>query len=138
MTKRSWPRIASATAVRSLAVVWGELIDQLRHAHAALDRRIVLEGQLGRSLHSELLRESRLKHGVRRLKPGKCLRLFSLRPEDGDEDARMAEIGGRLNAGHGHEADPRILELPNRLREDLADRLVDATHAMGHARYSTA
>jgi hypothetical protein len=34
--------------------VWGELIDEFRHAHAALDRRIVLEGQLGGPAQPEL------------------------------------------------------------------------------------
>src|SRR4026209_2238560 len=64
--KRSCERTASATACRSLVVcVWGELIDQLGHPDAALDRRIVFEGQLGSPLHSQLARHARLP-GARR------------------------------------------------------------------------
>src|SRR5918999_346187 len=67
--KRSPARIASAARARSVAivVVWGELIDQLGHAHAALDRRIVFEGQLRRPLHPQLARDARLEKPVRRL-----------------------------------------------------------------------
>src|SRR5207244_7597543 len=61
--KRSCARSASATASRSL-VVWGELIDQLCHAHAALDRRIVLEGQLRGPLHSKLACKSSLQQAM--------------------------------------------------------------------------
>src|SRR3970040_1808641 len=57
--KRSWSRIASTTAARSV-VVWGELIDQLGHAHAALDGRIVLEGELRGPLHLQLPAQARL------------------------------------------------------------------------------
>src|SRR5438105_8971131 len=65
--KRSCPRIASATAASSLAVVWGELIDQLRHADPSLDRRIVLEGKLRCSLEAEFACDSRLQDRVRSL-----------------------------------------------------------------------
>src|SRR5258708_34951849 len=63
-TKRSFARTASATARRSL-VVWGELIDEVGHAHTPLDGRIVLEGQLARSLHPQFAREPALKKTVR-------------------------------------------------------------------------
>src|SRR6476646_8706321 len=56
-TKRSCSRIAFATAARSLAVVWGELIDQLCHADPTFDRRIVLEGQWGSAFHAQFARE---------------------------------------------------------------------------------
>src|SRR5207245_5492884 len=62
--KRSRSRRASATAVSSF--VGGELIDQLRHPHPPLNRLIVLEGQLGSPLHSELARDARLQNAVRR------------------------------------------------------------------------
>src|SRR5206468_6524523 len=70
--KRSWPRIASATATRSLAVVWGELIDQLRHADPPFHRRIVLERELRSSLQPKLAREARLQDGVSRLQALEC------------------------------------------------------------------
>src|SRR5947209_19839972 len=63
--KRSLARSASATACRSAVVLWGELIDELCHAHAALDRRIVLEGELGSSLHPEFACQPRLQQTVR-------------------------------------------------------------------------
>ena len=46
---------------QSLAVVWGELINQLGHANPALDRRIVLEGQLRSPLHAQLACEPGLQ-----------------------------------------------------------------------------
>src|SRR6478735_9548992 len=66
-TKRSCSRIAFATAAKSLAVVWGEFIDQLCHADPAFDRRIVFELQLGSSFHEQLPREHGLQDRVRRL-----------------------------------------------------------------------
>src|SRR5262245_48816389 len=92
MTKRSWPRIASATAASSLAVVWGEFIDQFRHADPAFDRRIVFEGQLRGPLHPELARKPRLQHRMRCLQPDECLLSFPLCTEDGDEHSGMTQI----------------------------------------------
>src|SRR4029079_9682886 len=66
--KRSCCRSASAIAFRSVVcviVVRRELVDQAGHAHAALDRRIVLEGQLGGSFQSELVSQPRLQDTVR-------------------------------------------------------------------------
>src|ERR687885_1546681 len=64
---RSPSRNAAAAAARSsLVVVWGDLIDQLRHAGGALDGRIVLEGQLRGPLHSQLAREPSLEERMRR------------------------------------------------------------------------
>src|SRR5437868_3585651 len=113
--KRSCPRIASATALRSLAVVWGELIDQLGHADPPLHRRIVLELQLGGSLHSELSRNLRLKHGMCRLETGERLRALPLGAEHRHVDPRVPQIGRGLDAGDGDESDPRVLELAHRL-----------------------
>src|SRR5919197_2090018 len=138
MTKRSWARIASATAVSSLAVVWGELIDQLRHADPALDRRIVLEGQLRSSLHSKLPREPRLKHRVRRLERGERLHAFRFGAEHRDEDARVAEVGRRFHSGDSDKADTRILQLTDGLGQHLPDRLVDPAHSIRHGGYSSA
>src|SRR5207253_5795238 len=81
-TKRSWLRIARATATRSLLVVvaWlivgnvekvgRELVDQLRHPDALLDGRIVCERQLRCPLQLELARDTRLQHAVGGLEPG--------------------------------------------------------------------
>src|SRR5580765_707864 len=137
MTKRSCPRIASATAVKSLAVVWGEFIDQLCHADPAFDRRIVFELQLGSSFHAQLPREPGLQDRVRRLQADQRLLPLSLRAEDGHEHARMTQIRRRLDAGHGDEPDSRVLQLAHPFGEDLPDRLVHASHALCHPRYSS-
>src|SRR5437764_3677347 len=99
---RSCARSASATAARSF--VSGELIDELCHADPSLDRRIVLEGQLRGPLHSQLASDPRLEDTVRRGEPGQRALALALGAEDADEDARVAEVGGGLDAGHGDEA----------------------------------
>src|SRR5215510_10295763 len=89
--KRSCERIASATASTSL-VVWGELIDQLRHADPTLDRRIVLEGELRRPLQAQLTRHAPLEDAVGGLEPGQAFLLLALGPEDADVDLRVPKI----------------------------------------------
>src|SRR5579862_7222380 len=89
--KRSCSRIASATAVRSLAIR-RELVDQLAHANALLHRSIVCEGQLRGSLHSQLAGETRLEHAVRGGESLERRGALALLPEHADEDARVAEI----------------------------------------------
>src|SRR6476661_4257780 len=112
--KRSFERIAAATACRSLVVcVWGELIDQLGHADPALDRRIVFEGQLGSPLHSQLARQAGLQDAVRRGEAVERLRPLDLGTEHADEDARVTEIRRGLDTGDGDEPDPRVLQLAN-------------------------
>src|SRR5438094_4251638 len=143
-TKRSCARTASATASRSLRVVvaWlivgnvgefaRELVDQLRHADASLDRRIVFERELRRPLQPELARDARLHDAVRRLEaaPGRAApaRAAERRPED---DA-FAQVRRDLHARDGHHPDPGILELPNGLGDDGANGLVDPAHALAH------
>src|SRR5262245_64366134 len=103
-TKRSCSRIASATAVRSLAVVWGELINQLGHTDPALDRRIVLERQLRSSLHTQLACELSLQDRVRSLQRRERLCALALGAEHGDEHTGMAQIRRGLDAGDGDKA----------------------------------
>src|SRR6266581_4452111 len=91
---RSCLRIAAATAARSLAVVWGELIDQLRHPDPPLNRRIVFERQLRSPLHSQLTRDPRLQDGVGSLQSLQCALALPFGAEDGDEHLRMPEVGG--------------------------------------------
>src|SRR5262249_52192424 len=72
--KRSWARIASATAARSVVVgvllvvglggFGGEVVDQLAHPYAPLDRRIVFEGELRGPLQLQLVRDRRLQDSV--------------------------------------------------------------------------
>src|SRR6476646_11760718 len=131
-TNRSLPRIASATALSSLAVVWCEFIDQLRHANPSLDRGIVFEGQLRSSLHPQLVREPRLQHRVGRLQADERLLALAFATEHGDEDARVAQVWRRLDPCHGDEPDPGVFELPHSFGEDLSDRLVHTPHALGH------
>src|SRR5581483_11226423 len=87
-TNRSFARSASATALRSL-VVWGELIDEVGHAHAALDRRIVLEGQLGSPLHPELARQPALQDTVGGRQPLQRRLPLPRRAEHADVDGRV-------------------------------------------------
>src|ERR671937_1862384 len=75
--KRSCERRAWTTAAGSF--VSGELIDELCHADPTLDRRIVLEGQLGGPLQSQLTREPRLEHTVGSRKARQALLALPLR-----------------------------------------------------------
>src|SRR6266536_2342854 len=128
--KRSCERIASATAVSSL--VTDELVDQLAHANPLLHRSIVFEGQLRGSLHSQLPSELGLQNAVRGFEPGERRPPLPFGPEHADEDARVAEIGGGLDAGDG--ADPGVLQLGQSLRQHLPHGLVHPPHAAAHAR----
>ena len=74
---------------------------------------------------------------MRGLQPQQTLPLLVLGAEDADEDPRVPEIRRRLDPGHRHEADPRVLELADRLGQHLADSLVDASHPVAHHWYST-
>src|SRR5579872_992964 len=134
--KRSCERSASTTAARSasllVVVICDEVIDQLRHAHTFLNRRIVLERQLRRALQSQLLREPSLQHAVRGVEPGEAARALLLGTQHADEHACVTEIRRRLDTGHRDEADARILERTERLGEHRAHRLVDAPHAVTH------
>src|SRR5581483_8175346 len=130
-TKRSFLRVASATAARSV-VVWGELIDEVCHAHAALDRRIVLEGQLRGPLHSQLAREPALEHPVRCGQPLQRRLALAGGTEDADVHGCVPQVRRRVDAGDGDEADARVLELRQRLGEHLPERLVHPAHPFGH------
>src|SRR5919205_4510702 len=134
--KRSSARHGPATAATSL-VVWGELIDQLRHADPALDCRIVFERELGRPLHAELAGEPALQDAVRRLEAGEACRPSFFAPEHAHVDARVTQVRRGFDARHRDEADPRVLQLADRLGKHLADSLVHAAHAVAHRPYSS-
>src|SRR5713226_7316279 len=139
--KRSCSRNAATTACKSLDVCvipWCELVDQCAHPHAALDRRIVLEGQERGPFHPQLARESRLQQPAGRVEPAQRRGLLLLRPEDADVDRRVPEIGRGDDARHGDEADPGVLELGQRLGQHLSHGLVHASHSFGHGTYSSA
>src|SRR2546421_5217526 len=119
--KRSCERSASTTAARSF--VSGELIDELCHADPTLDRRIVLEGQLGGSLHSQLSREARLEDAVGGGEPLQAPLALLLRAQDAHEDTGLAEVGRRPDAGDRDEADPGILQVADPFGEHLLHRL---------------
>src|SRR6266516_3150830 len=121
--KRSPERIASATAATSL-VVWGELIDQLRHADPALDGRIVFERELRRPFEPKLAGDAALENAVRRLQSRQTLFPLPLGPEHADVYTCVTEVRRRFDPRDRHETDPGILQLAHRLGEDLADRLV--------------
>src|SRR5438132_1732713 len=137
---RSCARRASTTECRSVIcgiVVGGELIDQLCHANATLDRRIVLERQLWSPLHSELAGKPALKQPMSSLEPGERRTLLARVAEHADVDRRHAEVGARHDSGDRDEADPRVLQLGQRLRHDLPDGLVHSTHPVTHRGYSS-
>ena len=75
---------------------------------------------------------------MRGLKADERLPALSLGAKHRDEDARVPEVGGGLHTGHGHKANPGILELAHSFGEHLPDRLVHAPHSFGHPRYSSA
>src|SRR6266446_5701795 len=108
-TKRSCSRIASATAVSSLAVVWGELIDQLCHADPTFDRRIVLEGQLGSPFHAQLAPELRLEQRMGGLEAVDRLRPLSFGAEDGHVDPCVPEVGRGFHSRDRDETDTGVL-----------------------------
>src|SRR6266516_41956 len=120
-TKRSCSRIASATAVRSLAVVWGELIDQLCHADPTFDRRIVLEGQLRGPFHAQLAGKLGLQQRMGGLEAVDRLSPLSLGAEDGHVDPCVPEVGRGFHSRDRDEADPGVLYLPDRFGQALAN-----------------
>src|SRR5215208_3425086 len=133
--KRSCERTASTTASRSafcVVVACDELIDQLGHANTLFDRRIVLERQLRRAFQPQLARDLRLQDAVCSVEPRERLLALAVGAEDADEDGRVTEVRRRVDAGHRHEADARVLELADRLGEHFAHRLVDSPHPFTH------
>jgi hypothetical protein len=56
--------------------------------------------------------------------------------QHGDVHPSVAEVGGCLHGGHGHEADPGVLHVRrDRVGEHLADRLVHPAHPVAGASY---
>jgi hypothetical protein len=110
--KRSWLRRTSATAARSTAVVFVgiELIDEPGEARTPLNRRIVLKRQLWGSLQMELAVHVALEDTVRGLQAGEGGIPLLRGSEHADIDGGLAKVRARGHAGHGHEADARILE----------------------------
>src|SRR5918998_1885713 len=127
--KRSRSRTTSAIALRSASVVvWcccvirgmgvggrRELVDQLRHAYALLDRGIVFERKQRSPLEMQLTRHPRLQHAVSSRQPGQAALALPLTAEHAHVDARVAQVRRRLHAGDGHEPDAGVLELEQRL-----------------------
>src|SRR5581483_4089105 len=128
-------RSASATARSSVCVIGSvvdEFVDQLRHANPALDGRIVFEREPGCPPQAQLAGDPPLQEAVRRLQAGERRATLALVAEHGHEDAALAQVGRDLDAGDRHEADPRVLEIRDRVGDDCAHRLVDATHPLTH------
>src|SRR5665647_398341 len=137
---RSCARSASATACRSVfcaITVGGELVDQLCHTDATLDGEIVLEGQLRCPLHPELPCELSLQQPVRCLEARERRPLLARVPEHAHVHGRDAQVGARHDAGDRHEADPGVLQIGQRFRQDLPDRLVHPAHPLAHGGYSS-
>src|SRR5262249_17441464 len=134
--KRSWPRRAASTCSISIAALilrvvarfGGELVDQLVHAHPPLDRVIVRERELRSPAEMKLARDAALQDASRPRERGERALLVTRRPEHAHPDGCMCEVARGLDARHGDEPETRILELLDRLRQHLLDRLVDAAH----------
>src|SRR5688572_12408446 len=133
--KRSWSRMASAIFGRSVSVVfvWRELIDKPGEPDAPLYRRIVLKGQLWSSLETKFPVDTGLEHSVRGLETGERRLPLRLGAQHADVDRRLPQVGARLDARDGDEADPRVLERADALREHLAERLVHPAHPAAHS-----
>src|SRR5262249_41983143 len=111
--KRSCRASASTTASKSVVNVAGsfcvwvirglvfrsELVDQLRHVHAALDRRIVFEDEDRRPLQPQLVGKPALQEAVSRLEGGEGRALLLRATEDRHVDAGVVEVGRHLDAG---------------------------------------
>ena len=106
-----------------------QVVDQLRHPDAVLDRLIVFEQQLRRPAQMELAVHARLQDPGGALERGQRSEAPLLAAVDAQPHGRLREIGRRHDAGDGDEADPRILQRRDRLGDDRLDRLVDPAHA---------
>src|SRR5437899_3675155 len=147
-TKRSFDRIASATARTSVVVlVWlivfgktvhgkvcGDLVDQLCHADAPLDGVIVGERERGRPAQAQFAVDLRLQDAAGGIEPRQRRAPLLLAPENRDEDPSFAEIRRNDRAGDRHHADAWILQVAKAFRDDGADGFVHSAHALGHAR----
>ena len=123
-------------------VVGGELIDQLRHAHAALDRRIVLEGRAAGSASAAA--RARGAPGARRARPRapRASRALPLRAEHADVDASRARrsgdvstpvtvtkpIRGSFSSGSASESTSRTDSLTRRIRSAHGPTISSAVH----------
>src|SRR5579875_3609331 len=131
---RSAARSASSTASRSAegSGILVALVEQPGDPHRAHDRLVVFKAQRGRVLELELGGQPRLQKAVRRAQALEAGLHLTLAAEHAHVDAGVAEVGAGLDAGDGHESHARILQLPaDRIAEDGAQRLVDASHPPG-------
>ena len=60
------------------------------------------------------------RDGMSGLQCREGLSLLAFVAKHRDEDARLSQVGGGLDAGHRHEADPRVLELTDGLGQNLS------------------
>src|SRR5262249_56528148 len=92
--KRSLLRSASRTAAKSVMVVviGCHLVDQPAHPDAPLDRGIVFEGQVRRSLQAELAGDPRLDDRMGRLEPGERALPLLLVAEHRAVDRRLPPV----------------------------------------------
>ena len=130
--RRAQSTLAVIVAHLSRRQVGRKVVDQLRHVHALLDRRIEDEGQCRRPAEAQLAPDAGLQHAVRRFEPGQRRAPLLLVAEHREVDRRLGEVRGHPDAGDGDHADPRVLERADALRDDGADRLVHPAHALGH------
>src|SRR5437879_550360 len=106
-----------------------QLCDQFVDAPSLLEGGVLLEFQLGKEFQPDLPADR-----TPQVWGGRCKRRAGARPRllvpvARVEDPRAAQVPRHLDAGHGDEADPGILQPLDLLGEDLAELLADALGA---------
>src|ERR687891_927691 len=133
--KRS--RLESTSTTAAMSLVWvfacaigalgGELVDHLRQPDAPLDRGIVFEPQHRGATQPQGARDRGLQDAVRSGETLERPLALGLGPEHADVHGRVRVVARGVDARHGHEPDPRVLEGRKGVREHLPDRLVHAS-----------
>src|SRR5579864_9129457 len=117
LSSRSTPSTAAESGAASTgSVAFGffpgdGVIDQPGKAHAALDRSIVLEMQLGRDAQLQARAELGTQESGGALQPLLGLRKSVRFAQRGEEDLRVGKIRRHLDTGEGDHADARVLQV---------------------------
>ena len=109
--------------------------EQLRDAHAPVDRLVVGEAERGVRFMRSSLAIACWRSPCAASRPARVALALVLVAEHAHVHAGMAQIRACIDSGHRYESYARVLEaLRDPAREDLTDRLVHPAHAVaGHA-----
>src|SRR5687768_12500050 len=101
--------------------------EKARDAIVGLQPFVVREGQLRGMAQAQLLPQAPPHEAGGLTQSDEGLLAVGFAAEDAHEDAGVAQVGAHLDTGHGHEADPRVLELaPDHARDLLAELFPEA------------